>query len=38
MILEWPEGIYPKSQSFLYQAQIDTVLSTLTGQFDVLER
>ena len=38
MILSWPEGIYPKSQSFYIKHRSTRFLSTLTGQFDVLER
>ncbi len=38
MILDWPEGIYPKSQSFYIKHRSTRFLSTLTGQFDVLER
>lgn len=38
MILDWPEGIYPKSQSFYIRHRSTRFLSTLTGQFDVLER
>ena len=38
MTLNWPDGIYPKSQSFYIKHRSARFLSQLTGHFDVLER
>ncbi len=36
--LGWPEGIYPRSQKFYLKYPVTKFISSLTGQFQVLER
>jgi hypothetical protein len=38
MILSWPDGIYPKSQSFYIRHKSTRFISAFTGQYEVLER
>ena len=38
MTLNWPDGIYPKSQSFYIKHRSARFLSQLTSHFNVLER
>ena len=38
MILNWPAGIYPRSQKFHLKHPVTKFISSLTGQFQVLER
>ncbi len=38
MTLSWPDGIYPRSQKFHLKYPVTKFISSLTGQFQVLER